>query len=206
MKKQVNYKVIGEEWKEAKDKAFNKLVKKVKVDGFREGKVPRNVFEKKYGTGDIISEAMEDLVRFQRTVSAGAVDIEGGKQNNHVGSVVAREIVLMPADRFIARVADFGQRAAAPRTGELAQNGLRGGGNFLLRIDIGGNLVNDDVFHIAAGAEHEQRQNQSKQRLQKNHLANQFYLTYEIIQKFSKKAGLRAYFAFNTCARVRHQV
>ena len=63
MKKQVNYKVNGEEWKEAKDKAFNKLVKKVKIDGFREGKVPRNVFEKKYGTGDIISEAMEDLVQ-----------------------------------------------------------------------------------------------------------------------------------------------
>lgn len=61
--KQVNYKVNGEEWKEAKDKAFNKLVKKVKIDGFREGKVPRNVFEKKYGTGDIISEAMEDLVQ-----------------------------------------------------------------------------------------------------------------------------------------------
>ena len=56
MKKQVNYKVNG-------DKAFNKLVKKVKIDGFREGKVPRNVFEKKYGTGDIISEAMEDLVQ-----------------------------------------------------------------------------------------------------------------------------------------------
>ena len=63
MKKQVNYKVNGEEWKEAKDKAFNKLVKKVKIDGFREGKVPRNVFEKKYGTGDIISDAMEDLVQ-----------------------------------------------------------------------------------------------------------------------------------------------
>lgn len=46
MKKQVNYKVNGEEWKEAKDKAFNKLVKKVKIDGFREGKVPRNVFER----------------------------------------------------------------------------------------------------------------------------------------------------------------
>ena len=63
MKKQVNYKVNGEEWKEAKDKAVNKLVKKVKIDVFREGKVPRNVFEKKYGTGDIISEAMEDLVQ-----------------------------------------------------------------------------------------------------------------------------------------------
>lgn len=62
MKKQINYKVSGDEWKSAKDKAFNKIVKKVKVDGFREGKVPRNVFEKKYGTGDIISSAMEELV------------------------------------------------------------------------------------------------------------------------------------------------
>lgn len=62
MKKQINYKVSGEEWNNAKDKAFSKLVKKVKVDGFREGKVPRNIFEKKYGTGDIISTAMEDMV------------------------------------------------------------------------------------------------------------------------------------------------
>jgi len=62
MKKQINYKVSGNEWNEAKDKAFAKLVKKVKVDGFREGKVPRNVFEKKYGTGDIISAAMEDMI------------------------------------------------------------------------------------------------------------------------------------------------
>lgn len=62
MKKQINYKVSGEEWNEAKDKAFAKIVKKAKVDGFRQGKVPRNVFEKKYGTGDIISTAMEDMV------------------------------------------------------------------------------------------------------------------------------------------------
>jgi len=63
MKKTVNYKVNGEEWTKAKDRAFAKLSKKVKIDGFRAGKVPRNVFEKKFGTGDIISEAMEDLVQ-----------------------------------------------------------------------------------------------------------------------------------------------
>ena len=70
MKKVVNYKVEGKEWEEAKTKAFNKLVKKAKVDGFREGKVPRNVFEKKYGTGDIISEAMEELVevKYRETI------------------------------------------------------------------------------------------------------------------------------------------
>ena len=62
MKKIVNYKVSGEEWTKAKDEAFAKIVKKAKVDGFRQGKVPRSVFEKKYGTGDIISEAMEKIV------------------------------------------------------------------------------------------------------------------------------------------------
>ena len=62
MKKQINYKVSGEEWNNAKDKAFSKLVKKAKVDGFREGKVPRNIFEKKYGTSDIITNAMEEMI------------------------------------------------------------------------------------------------------------------------------------------------
>lgn len=62
MKKQINYKVSGEEWSKAKDKAFAKVSKKAKVDGFRQGKVPRNVFEKKYGTGDIVRSAMEDLI------------------------------------------------------------------------------------------------------------------------------------------------
>lgn len=62
MKKVVNYKINGEEWTKAKDEAFNKIVKKAKVDGFRNGKVPRNVFEKKYGTANIISEATEKIV------------------------------------------------------------------------------------------------------------------------------------------------
>lgn len=62
MKRQINYKESGETWNNAKDKAFKKVSKKAKVDGFREGKVPRNVFEKKYGTGDIIKSAMEELI------------------------------------------------------------------------------------------------------------------------------------------------
>ena len=62
MKKQINYKVNGEQWEKAKDEAFTKISKKAKIDGFRKGKVPRNIYEKKFGTGDIISTAMEKLV------------------------------------------------------------------------------------------------------------------------------------------------
>ncbi len=62
MKKVVNYKVEKEDWKKAQDEAFNKLNKKAKIDGFRPGKAPRNVFEKHYGKQEIIYEAADKLI------------------------------------------------------------------------------------------------------------------------------------------------
>lgn len=58
----INYKTNNEEWKIAVDKAFEKLNKKAKIDGFREGKAPRSVFEKKYGKENIFMEASEILI------------------------------------------------------------------------------------------------------------------------------------------------
>ena len=62
MKKVVNYKVNGEEWVKACDKAFEKLNKTAKIDGFRPGKAPRSMFEKKYGKAEITMEAANDLI------------------------------------------------------------------------------------------------------------------------------------------------
>jgi len=61
MKKTVNYKVNGEEWVKACDKAFHKLNKNAKIDGFRPGKAPRSMFEKKY-PGQITMEAADELI------------------------------------------------------------------------------------------------------------------------------------------------
>ena len=47
MKKVVNYKVQKEEWEAAKNEAFKKIGAKLKVDGFRPGKAPRHLVEKK---------------------------------------------------------------------------------------------------------------------------------------------------------------
>ena len=58
----VNYKVEKEEFSNAIDRAFEKLNKKVKIDGFREGKAPRNLFEKKYGKENLYAEAAEELI------------------------------------------------------------------------------------------------------------------------------------------------
>ncbi len=60
MREEVNFKLEGKEWVELQDKAFEKLNKKDNIDGFRPGKAPRDIFEKKYGKQEIILEAADE--------------------------------------------------------------------------------------------------------------------------------------------------
>ena len=48
-KHEVNIKIEGEEWKKALHKAYEKNNKKAKIDGFRPGKAPYEIFVKHYG-------------------------------------------------------------------------------------------------------------------------------------------------------------
>ena len=57
----ITIKVEKKEWNDALDKAFAKKQKEVNVDGFRKGKVPRNVYEKKFGKESLFIDAA-DLV------------------------------------------------------------------------------------------------------------------------------------------------
>ena len=54
-------KIDGDAWKEALDTAFNEKKKGAKVDGFRKGKVPKNIYIKKYGIESLFIPAA-DLV------------------------------------------------------------------------------------------------------------------------------------------------
>ena len=63
MKEEFNLKVSGKEWKELQDSAFEKVNKKAKIDGFRPGKAPRNVYEKNYGRQDILYEAADMAIK-----------------------------------------------------------------------------------------------------------------------------------------------
>jgi trigger factor len=58
----VEVRIEGKEWEAALDKAFAKKQKTVKVDGFRPGKVPRSVFEKKFGKEALYLEAADEVV------------------------------------------------------------------------------------------------------------------------------------------------
>ena len=55
---EIEVKIEKKDWTEAIDKSFEKAQKNVKVDGFRKGKVPRNIFEKKFGKESLYEEAI----------------------------------------------------------------------------------------------------------------------------------------------------
>ena len=54
--------ITAEELAAAQERAFRRLVKNVKLPGFRAGKVPRKVYEQTYGADSIANEALEDVV------------------------------------------------------------------------------------------------------------------------------------------------
>ena len=62
MKKEISVEVKGKEWEEALNKALKKAIKKVKIDGFRQGHVPEDVFLKKYGKESLYMDASEECL------------------------------------------------------------------------------------------------------------------------------------------------
>ncbi|WP_010270922.1 trigger factor [Paenibacillus senegalensis] len=54
--------VNAEQFAEALDKAFKKVVKKINVPGFRRGKVPRPIFEQRFGAESLYQDALDILL------------------------------------------------------------------------------------------------------------------------------------------------
>lgn len=75
MKQELEFKIEGKEWEGLQEKAFNKLNKDAKIDGFRPGKAPRAMFEKKYGKQEIIFEASDMAIKeeYERILHEGKI-------------------------------------------------------------------------------------------------------------------------------------
>lgn len=58
----VTVEVEAERFDAALDRAFRKVVQKVTVPGFRKGRVPRPIFEKRMGLGLLFDEALDELL------------------------------------------------------------------------------------------------------------------------------------------------
>src|SRR5690625_7901333 len=52
----LTFEVSVEEFDKALDKAFKKVVKDIEIPGFRKGRIPRMIFEKRFGVESLRSE------------------------------------------------------------------------------------------------------------------------------------------------------
>ncbi len=58
----IEIKLPKEEWTKCLDKAFKKQNKEVKIDGFRKGSAPKDVYLKKFGIESLYSDAVNDAI------------------------------------------------------------------------------------------------------------------------------------------------
>lgn len=58
----LTFEVDADSFKEALNKAFNKVVKQVNVPGFRKGKVPRMIFEQRFGVESLYQDAVDIIL------------------------------------------------------------------------------------------------------------------------------------------------
>lgn len=76
--KEIEVKVEGKEWEGALDKAFVKANKKAKIDGFRPGKAPKDVFLKKYGKESLFMDAADIAIdgAYTKMLAENKEDVE----------------------------------------------------------------------------------------------------------------------------------
>lgn len=100
--------VTPEEFEAALNEAFEIVVKDVKVDGFRQGKCPRHVFEKKFGVEALFDEALNVILNKKaqelyaneevgsRIIGQFVPNIESEKFERGTEFVVSLEFDVMP--------------------------------------------------------------------------------------------------------------
>ena len=76
--KEIEIEIVGKEWEEALDKAFKKANKNAKIDGFRPGKAPKDVFIKKYGKQSLYMDAADSVadMAYQKLLKEHADDVK----------------------------------------------------------------------------------------------------------------------------------
>ena len=72
----VTIEIAGKDWENALDKAFKKKVKEVKIDGFRKGNVPKNIYIEKFGIKSLYMEAANDVIQDAYTKALKETKVE----------------------------------------------------------------------------------------------------------------------------------
>ena len=66
----------AEEFEQAQVEAYKKTKNQFEIDGFRKGKAPRSIIEKKYGEGIFFEDALDELFRVEYPKAIAELDLE----------------------------------------------------------------------------------------------------------------------------------
>jgi len=96
----------AEEFDKAVDAVYRRERGKITIDGFRKGKAPRSIIERRYGTGVFFEDAINDLLEaeYGRTLDAleinavGRPDVQFGEEKieSHKGFTVTIKVPVEP--------------------------------------------------------------------------------------------------------------
>ncbi len=56
---EIEVEIKGKDWEKILDQVFQKRIKEVRVDGFRKGKCPKNVYLQKFGIESLYMDAVD---------------------------------------------------------------------------------------------------------------------------------------------------
>lgn len=95
MKQEFSFKLEGIEWEKLQDTAFEKVNKKAKIDGFRAGRAPKDVYIKKNGMQDILYEALDMAIdkEYKRII-----------EDKKILPVIEPKVELVKCDEKVAEV------------------------------------------------------------------------------------------------------
>ncbi|WP_010651069.1 trigger factor [Oceanobacillus massiliensis] len=74
-KGQLTFEVSSKEFDQALDQAFKKVSKEVQIPGFRKGKIPRGMFEKRFGVESLYQDAVDIVLPAAYTKAVEETDI-----------------------------------------------------------------------------------------------------------------------------------
>lgn len=102
--------VSPEDFNDALDEAFKKVVKDVQIPGFRKGKIPRNIFENRFGVESLYQDAIDFVLPgaySNAVVEAGIEPVE--QPDVEVGEVEKDEPVVFTAKVIVKPEVQLGE-------------------------------------------------------------------------------------------------
>ena len=125
MKKSYTLKLEGKEWKDCLHGAYNKKKKDIKMDGFRKGQVPYEIYIKKVGIESLYMDSIDMAVDILYAKLLSDKDtITSLPTSSILSSSLIRQCIKPLVDYIIMKINDVILNLSSELTSDLVTNGI----------------------------------------------------------------------------------